>query len=135
MTNEHKIVAVTGQNGYVAVWVSLAFLQKGCKVRGSVRTEAKAQAVRQNFNVKPWVDKGLLEVVVVPDLGSEKGLAYLLQGVDAVRSSAGKAPHADIELARSHCHAAGCYVSPARSAVDRAHAAGIRLLPQTARRR
>ena len=57
-------VLVTGANGYIAVWVVKAFLDKGFAVRGTVRAENKATHLRSLF--KSFGDK--FEVVVVEDI-------------------------------------------------------------------
>ncbi len=55
---------MTGANGYIAVWVVKAFLDKGFSVRGTVRSESKAGHLRSLF--KDFGDK--FEVVVVEDI-------------------------------------------------------------------
>ena len=57
-------VLVTGANGYVAVWVVKAYLEKGFAVRGTVRSESKAKYLRQLF--QSYGDK--FEIVIVDDI-------------------------------------------------------------------
>ena len=57
-------VLVTGANGYVAVWVVKAYLEKGFVVRGTVRSESKAKSLRQLF--QSYGDK--FEIVIVDDI-------------------------------------------------------------------
>ena len=57
-------VLVTGANGFIAVWVVKTFLEKGYSVRGTVRSESKAQHIKKLF--ESYGDK--FEVVIVPDI-------------------------------------------------------------------
>ncbi len=67
---------MTGANGYIAVWVVKAFLDKGFSVRGTVRSESKAGHLRSLF--KDFGDK--FEVVVVEDITKVRMrvLSYIL---------------------------------------------------------
>ena len=57
-------VLVTGVNGYIGIWVARVLLERGYAVRGTVRSEGKAQHIRQLF--KPFAER--FEMVVVPDI-------------------------------------------------------------------
>ena len=57
-------VLVTGVNGYIGLWVARVLLERGYTVRGTVRSEGKAQHIRQLF--KPFAER--FEMVVVPDI-------------------------------------------------------------------
>jgi nucleoside-diphosphate-sugar epimerase len=58
-------VLVTGANGYIAVWVVRNLLERGYFVRGTVRSEAKAEYLKQLFEDK-YADK--YEFVIVDDI-------------------------------------------------------------------
>jgi uncharacterized protein YbjT (DUF2867 family) len=57
-------VLVSGANGYIAIWVVRALLEKGYSVRGTVRSEKKATHLRDLFS--SYGDKH--EVVIVEDI-------------------------------------------------------------------
>ena len=42
-------VVVTGANGYLGAWVARSFLERGYDVRGTVRSAAKGEELRQLF--------------------------------------------------------------------------------------
>ncbi|RAK96752.1 NAD(P)-binding protein [Aspergillus ibericus CBS 121593] len=73
-------VLVTGANGYIASQVINAFLAKGYKVRGTVRSE------------KPWLDEYFqtqygpdkFETVIVPNLADEGALDGVVQDVAGI---------------------------------------------------
>ncbi|WVQ82252.1 hypothetical protein IAT38_004380 [Cryptococcus sp. DSM 104549] len=77
------IAAVTGINGFIAAHAVLRFLAHGWHVRGSVRSAAKADKVKQLPSYKEYVEQGKLEVVVVEDL-VEGDFGELLEGVTGV---------------------------------------------------
>jgi uncharacterized protein YbjT (DUF2867 family) len=56
-------VLVSGANGYVATWIVRVLLERGFSVRGTVRSESKAEYSRRMFS--SYGDKH--EVVVVED--------------------------------------------------------------------
>lgn len=55
-------VAVSGANGYIAMWV----LQRGYTVRGTVRSAAEALPVLSYFAGLDYTDK--LEIIIVNDI-------------------------------------------------------------------
>lgn len=55
---------MTGANGYIAVWVCQTLLEKGYRVKGTVRSEEKGKHLKSLF--ASYADK--FEVVVVPDI-------------------------------------------------------------------
>lgn len=63
---EKQLVLVTGITGFVAVHVALAFLKHGYNVRGTVRTQAKAETVRELPAFAHY--KEALDLVVMSDL-------------------------------------------------------------------
>ena len=78
-----RVVALTGANGFIALNTVLHFLQKGWTVRGSVRSQAKADKVKQHFLLEEYVKQGKLELVVVPSMSDKEALATFLEGASA----------------------------------------------------
>ncbi|ORY24071.1 hypothetical protein BCR39DRAFT_547996 [Naematelia encephala] len=76
-------VLITGLNGFVAVHTALKFLSNGWSVRGTVRSQAKADKVKQLPSLLPYIQQGKVEVVIVADL-VEGDFSQALDGVDAV---------------------------------------------------
>ncbi|KAL9109853.1 MAG: hypothetical protein Q9227_005556 [Pyrenula ochraceoflavens] len=63
-----SIVLVTGVTGHIASHIADQFLQKGYRVRGSVRSKEKAAWIEELF--KPY-GEGKFETAVVPDMIAE----------------------------------------------------------------
>lgn len=76
----NTLVLVTGANGFIASHIIDQLLEKGFKVRGTVRAP------------KPWLNaffdlkhgKGRFETLVVTDLGDAQQLENAMQGVGGV---------------------------------------------------
>ena len=64
--NKGSKVLVSGANGYIAMWVVRALLERGFTVRGTVRTEEKGKYMIEYFKSLGYGDK--FEVVVVDDI-------------------------------------------------------------------
>ncbi|RDX46146.1 NAD(P)-binding protein [Lentinus brumalis] len=77
-------VLVTGANGYVAAWVVKALLEQGFAVRGTVRSDSKANHLRSLF--KSYGDK--LEFAIVNDIVKEGAFDEAVKGVDAIAHTA-----------------------------------------------
>ncbi|KAH7118392.1 hypothetical protein EDB81DRAFT_701451 [Dactylonectria macrodidyma] len=76
-------VLVTGATGFVASQVTKQFLERGYKVRGTVRDLSQASwLVDDRF--KSYVENGSLELVAVPDLGAEGAFDEAVKGVSAI---------------------------------------------------
>ncbi|KAF7794065.1 hypothetical protein EIP86_005195 [Pleurotus ostreatoroseus] len=73
-------VLVTGANGYIAAWTVNTLLEQGYSVRGTVRSEAKAVALRQTFS--KYSDR--LEVIVIDDIAKEGVFDEAVKGIDAI---------------------------------------------------
>ncbi|KAI9058008.1 D-lactaldehyde dehydrogenase [Trametes sanguinea] len=73
-------VLVTGANGYAATWILKELLERGFKVRGTIRSESKAAFVRNIF--KSFGDK--LELVVIPDATKDGAHDDAVKDVDAI---------------------------------------------------
>jgi nucleoside-diphosphate-sugar epimerase len=76
-------VLVTGANGFVAVHTIQQFLQRGYKVRGTVRDIEKSSWLVQDV-FKFYADNGSLELVEVPDLGAEGAFDEAVKGMSAI---------------------------------------------------
>lgn len=77
-----ETVLVTGGTGYVAGWCIVELLRRGYDVRTTVRSEAKAQQVRQA--VATEVDPGDRLGFAFADLTKDDGWAQAVAGVDYV---------------------------------------------------
>jgi len=77
-------VLVTGVNGYIGIWVARVLLEKGYTVRGTVRSEGKAQHIRQLF--KPFGEQ--FETAIVPDITKAGAFDEAVKGMDAVEHTA-----------------------------------------------
>ncbi|KAK5701420.1 hypothetical protein LTR17_022613 [Elasticomyces elasticus] len=75
-------VLVTGANGYIASHVADQLLQKGFKVRGTVRSDAKAEWLYTLFNDK--YGKGKFEAVAVADMVAEGAFDEAVKGVSGI---------------------------------------------------
>ncbi|KFY30455.1 hypothetical protein V493_01899 [Pseudogymnoascus sp. VKM F-4281 (FW-2241)] len=76
-------VLVTGANGFVASHVTQQFLQRGYKVRGTVRDLEKSSWLVQDV-FKSYADNGDLELVVVPELAATGAFDDAIKGVSAI---------------------------------------------------
>ncbi len=76
-------VLISGVNGYLATDVALAFLKVGYRVRGTVRSQAKADAWLALPSFAPFASSGQLECTLVKDITAEESFAGApLEGVD-----------------------------------------------------
>lgn len=76
-------VLVTGATGFVASHITRQLLQRGYKVRGTVRDQAKAQWLIDD-HFKSYADSGSYELVTVPDLSAAGAFDEAVKGVSAV---------------------------------------------------
>ncbi|PHR94260.1 MAG: epimerase [Robiginitomaculum sp.] len=83
-------VLVTGISGYIAGHVACCLLENGYKVRGTVRTLAKGELVRQDL-VALGVDVSGLSFVEV-DLANEEGWDEAVQGCEYIQHLASPFP-------------------------------------------
>ena len=70
-----QTILVTGATGFVATQVIKTFLNSGYKVRGTVRSDASAQACREIFP-----DAG--EIAIVPDIAAPNAFHEALKDND-----------------------------------------------------
>lgn len=79
-----KLILVTGASGFVGKWTVLKLLERGYRVRGTVRSAPKAGQVRKAVREQVGEDAvGRLELVEA-DILDDGGWAEAMQGVDAV---------------------------------------------------
>ena len=76
-------VLVTGANGFLGSHVVRLFLQRGYKVRGTVRNIYKSSWLLQDV-FKSHYEAGLFELVEVPDLGAKGAFTEAVRGMSAV---------------------------------------------------
>ena len=82
--NSKGLILVTGASGFVGKWCVIELLRDGYSVRGTVRSTAKAEAVRTTIRkVLGGEAAGRLDLVQA-DLMSDTGWAEAMAGVDAV---------------------------------------------------
>lgn len=76
-------VLVTGATGFVACHVAKQFLERGYRVRGTVRDLAKATwLIHELF--KSYADRGEFELALVPDLAANQAFDKAVKGVSAI---------------------------------------------------
>lgn len=81
------LVLITGINGYIAAHTARAFLQAGYAVRGTVRDAESKNAkalVRALSQYHQDNDRGLLEIVEVPDISAVRAFDGAVKGVSAI---------------------------------------------------
>ncbi|OKP13693.1 hypothetical protein PENSUB_884 [Penicillium subrubescens] len=77
-----QTVLVTGVSGFIAAHVVDAFLRRGYRVRGTVRSEKAASDVIQRHSEYA----GQLSISVVPNMTALHAFDEAVKGVDGVRS-------------------------------------------------
>ncbi|KAG5635176.1 hypothetical protein H0H81_012138 [Sphagnurus paluster] len=73
-------VLVSGANGFIGIWVVRRLLEKGYRVRGTVRSTDKGKFLEESF--KSYGDK--FEVFVVEDIVKAGAFDEAAKGVDAI---------------------------------------------------
>lgn len=82
MSSEPQLILVSGANGFVATDIALAFLREGYRVRGTVRTRAKADTWTALPALAPFATGGMLDTALVPDITVPGAFRAALGGVD-----------------------------------------------------
>ena len=78
------LILVTGASGFVGKWCVVKLLEKGYRVRGTVRSEAKANQVRETVGALVGADAISRLELVKADILDDKGWPEALAGVTAV---------------------------------------------------
>lgn len=76
-------VLVTGASGFLASHIIWQFLNRGFRVRGTVRDVAQSAWLLEG-RFKTYAEKGALELVAVPDLGIDGVFDEAVKGVAAI---------------------------------------------------
>ncbi|KAF8879132.1 hypothetical protein BD779DRAFT_1552618 [Infundibulicybe gibba] len=74
-------ILITGANSFIGIWIVRELLEKGYRVRGTVRGPSKAHYVQEVFAA--YGDK--LEMIVVEDITKEGVFDEAIRGVSAVQ--------------------------------------------------
>ncbi|KAK7950976.1 uncharacterized protein PG986_006704 [Apiospora aurea] len=78
-----SLVLITGATGHIAAHTVKQFLERGYRVRGTVRDlQSAAWLVEDVF--KAYADSGFLELAHVPDLGAEHAFDHAIKGASAI---------------------------------------------------
>ncbi|KAK1700143.1 hypothetical protein BDP55DRAFT_646010 [Colletotrichum godetiae] len=78
-----SLVLVTGATGHIAAHTTKQFLERGLKVRGTVRILGRAKRLIQGV-IAAFAERGDLELVHVPDLGAKHVFDETIKGVSAI---------------------------------------------------
>lgn len=76
-------ILITGITGYIASHISLEFLDRGYRVRGTTRDVSKAPWLKTSL-FKSQTEAGFFEVASVPDLAAPGVFDQAMKGVSAV---------------------------------------------------
>jgi len=76
-------ILVTGASGFLASHICLQFLQRGFKVRGTVRDPAQSSWLLEG-RFKTYANVGAFELVPVPHLGADGAYDEVVKGVAAI---------------------------------------------------
>lgn len=86
-------VLITGISGFVGAWVTYTALERGWQVRGTVRSQSKADGLKALPQFKDYAEKGQLEFVIVEDVitgdfdEALKGVDYFIHTASPFSSS------------------------------------------------
>jgi len=84
----NELILVTGVSGYVGKWCAVKLLEKGYRVRGTVRSKSKAQQVNDTIVRLLSAEAAARLDLVEADLLSDAGWPAALSGVSAVMHTA-----------------------------------------------
>jgi len=78
------LILVTGASGYVGKWCTIKLLEKGYRVRGTVRSPGKARQVRETVAATLGADAASRLELVEADILDDRGWPEAMSGVAAV---------------------------------------------------
>ena len=78
------LILVTGASGFVGKWCVVKLLERGYRVRGTIRSEAKAKQVRETVGALVGADAMARLELVQADILDDKGWPEAMAGVTAV---------------------------------------------------
>lgn len=78
------LILVTGASGFVGKWCVVKLLEKGYRVRGTIRTEAKARQVRETVTSVAGAEPASRLDLVTADILDDRGWPEATAGVSAV---------------------------------------------------
>jgi dihydroflavonol-4-reductase len=81
---EPQLILVTGASGFVGKWCVVKLLEKGYRVRGTVRSDAKAAQVKDTVTREVGARKAANLELILADILDDKGWPEAMAGVDAV---------------------------------------------------
>lgn len=76
-------VLVTGATSYVASHIIKQFLERGYRVRGTVRNASDVSWI-VNEAFKSYADTGDFKLIAVPDIGADHAFDEAIKGVSAI---------------------------------------------------
>jgi dihydroflavonol-4-reductase len=119
------LILVTGASGFVGKWCVVKLLEKGYRVRGTVRSDAKAKQVRETVSGIVGADAASRLELVRADILEDKGWPEALAGVTAVM-------HVATVIRGDEPRDQSLVIRPAMEGTERilkaTHAAGIKRL-------
>ncbi len=80
----NDLVLVTGASGFVGKWCVVKLLEKGYRVRGTIRSDAKAAQVRETVSALVGADAMSRLELVKADILNDSGWTEAMAGVTAV---------------------------------------------------
>jgi dihydroflavonol-4-reductase len=124
-----RTILVTGATGYIAKHIVLQLLEQGERVRGSVRSETRAEGLRATMTAA-LSDPAKLENLstVTLDLTTDDGWEAAMDGVDAVIHTASPFP---LVQPKNEDEVIGPAVGGALRALRAAQGAGVRRVVMT----
>lgn len=78
-----SLVLITGVTGHVAAHTVKQFLERGYRVRGTVRNLHDAAWLNEDV-FKAFSERGFLDLVLVPDLGANDAFNQAIRGASAI---------------------------------------------------
>ncbi|KAI0634955.1 NAD-P-binding protein [Trametes polyzona] len=82
MSARSELVLISGLNGFIATDIAFAFLEAGYRVRGTVRSQAKADIWLKLPAFAPYIASGQIHIAFVPDIVKPGAFDDALDGVD-----------------------------------------------------